>query len=92
MWKKNDMHKNRISVPNTITLEKPHLFQPGLIDLPIVIRVSPLDFLDTVENNTTEEVDEIDIIFTSDLNDSTFSHYMTQPKSMIQRSFIKTFY
>ena len=62
-----------------------------MIELPIVIRVSPIDFLDTVDKSITEGVDEIDIIFTSDPHDITFSHYMDQPKSMIQRKLIKKF-
>ena len=54
-----------------------------MIELPIVLRASPIDFLDTIDKNIIEEIDEIDIIFTSDLHDITFSLYMTQPKSMI---------
>ena len=76
IWKKNDVIINEISVPITITLEKPHLFTPSMIELPIVTRVSLLDFLYTFHKNITEELDEIDIIFTSDLKDMTFLHYM----------------
>ena len=75
---KNDIVINKISVPRKITIDKPHLFQPSMIELPIVIRVSPIDFLDTLDKNTTEKVDEIDIIILSDLDDITFSHYMTK--------------
>ena len=63
---KKDMLIIKISVPGTITLEKPHLFKPSLID-------------------------EIDILITSDFDDITFSYYMTQPKSMIQKKLIKNF-
>ena len=42
MWKKNDVLIYKISVPSTIALEKPHLFQSSMIELPIVVRVSPL--------------------------------------------------
>ena len=48
MSKKNDMLINKSSIPSTITLEKLHLFGPNMIELPIVIRVSTLDFLDTI--------------------------------------------
>ena len=72
----------KISVPSTITLRKPQLFKPSMIDLPIVIRVSPLDFLDFVDKKITGEVGEIDIIFTSDHKDMTFLLYMNQPRSM----------
>ena len=77
---------NKISVPSIITLEKPHLFKPSMIELPIVIRVSCLDFLDTFDRNINNEVDELNIIFISDLDDMKFSHYMDQPKSMLCRN------
>ena len=92
MWKKNDVLIKKISVSSTTTPEKPHLFKPSMIELPIVKKVSPIDFLDTVDESITEGVDEIDIKFTSDLHDITFSHYMDQPKSMIQRKLIKKFF
>ena len=79
--KKNEVLKNKISVPSTITPEKPHLFQPSMIELPIVIRLSPIDFLNTFDKNINNEVDEINIILISDLEDMTFSHYMAQPKN-----------
>ena len=79
----NDVLINRISVPSTITLEKPHLLQPSMKELPIVVRVSPLDFLDTFDKNIKKEVDEIVITFFFDLKDKTFSHCMTQPRSML---------
>ena len=80
MWKQNDVLVNMISVSSTITLEKPHLFRPSMIELPIVERVSPLDFLDTFDKNINDEVDEINILIVSDLRDMTFLHYMTKPK------------
>ena len=92
MWKKNDVLINRISVPSTITLEKPHLFQPSMIELPIVVGVSPLDFLDTFDRNINIEVIEIIIIIKSDLDDFTYSHYMSQPKSMLCRKLVRNFH
>ena len=93
MCKKSDVLINKISVPSTITLEKPHLFKLSMIEVPIVIRVSPLDFLDTFDRNIKNEVDEIVIIFISDLKDVTFTRYMTQPRSMLcsklERNFIE---
>ena len=82
MWKKNDILINKISVPSIIILEKSYLFKPCMIELPIVIRVSPLDTLDTAHKNIKEEIDELNIIFTSHLKDSTFSHYMNQPNAL----------
>ena len=88
MWKKNDVLINKNSVPSPIALQKPQLFKPSLIDLPIEVGVSPLDFLDTFDRNCiNDEVDEINVIFISDFKDMTFSHYMVQPKSLFQRKF-----
>ena len=50
-----------------------------MVELPIVIKVSPLDFLDTFGGNINLKVNEIDIIHTTDLKDMTFSHCMAQP-------------
>ena len=91
MWKKNDVLINKISVPSTMTLEEPHLFKPSMIELPIVTRVSPLDFIDTVDKNRTAEVDEIIRIFISELKDMTFSHYIDQQKSMLGRKLVENF-
>ena len=82
---KNDMPMNKISDSSMIILEKAYLLKPSMIELPIVIRVLPFDFLDTVHKNITKEVDEIDIKFTFNLDGITFSYYTAQPKSMIQR-------
>ena len=72
MWKKNDILINKSFFPSIFTLEKAHLFKTSMIVLPIVIGVSPLDFLDTVDKDITEDVDKIDITTTSDLRDMTF--------------------
>ena len=69
---KNDKLINKISIPSTITLEKPHLFQSSMIELPIVVRVSPLDFLSTIDGTINNEVDEKNIIFVFGLKDFTF--------------------
>ena len=62
-----------------------------MIELPIVIRTSPLDFLDTFDGNINNEVDEINLIFISDLKKMPFSHYMAQPKTMFCRKLIRNF-
>ena len=82
---------NKISVPNTITLQEPCLFKPSMIDLPIVVRVSPIVFLDTFARKRNE-VDEIKIILTSKLKGMTFSHYMAEPKSTLCRKLVRIFY
>ena len=91
MWKKNDVLINNVFVPSTITIEKPHLSKSSIIGLPIVVRVLPLDFLDTFDRNISNEVDEIKTISISDLTDITFFHYMDQPKSMLCRKLVKNF-
>ena len=91
MWKKNNVLLNKSSVPSTITLEKPHLFKSSLIELPIVVRVSPLDILDTFDRNINNEVDEINITFKSDLEDIEFSQHMDQPESMLCRKLVRIF-
>ena len=77
---------NKISVPGLVTP-----FKPSMIELPIVVRVSTLVFLDTFDRNINNEVDEINIILISDLKDITFFHYMDQLKSMIQRKLERNF-
>ena len=62
-----------------------------MIELPAVIRMSPLDFLDTFDMNINNEVDEIKKIIISDLKDIKFSHYMAQPKSMLCRKLTRKF-
>ena len=90
MWKKTDVLINKISVPSTTTLQKPHLFKPSIIEFPIVVKVRPLDFLDTFDRSClNDESDETKIIFTSDLDSITFSPYMAQPKSMLRRKLVK---
>ena len=91
MWKKNDVLINKISIPSTVTLEKPHLFKSSMIELPIVVGVSPLHFLDTFDRNINNEGDEIIIMFISDLKDITFFHYMDQPKLMLCRKLGRNF-
>ena len=89
MWKKSDLLINKVSVPNTILLEKARLFKRSMIELPVVVRVSTPDFLDTFDRIIINEVDEIKILFISDLKDITFFHYMDQPNSRLCRKLIK---
>ena len=88
---KNDVLINGISTPSTFTLEKPHLFRPSMIELPIVIRVSALDFPYRFDGNIKDEAHEINIKFVSNFEDMTFSLYLTQPKSMICRKLVRKF-
>ena len=65
---------NEIFVPSKITLEKPLLLQPSMIGIQKVVRILPLDFLDTFDRNKNGEVDEINRKITSDLEDMTLTH------------------
>ena len=90
MWKKKDMLINKISIPSAITLEKPHLFSSSKFELPIVLRVPANDSLDQFHKECIlHEVDEINMIFVSDLEHVSFNQYMIQPKSMLCRRLIK---
>ena len=92
MWKKTEMVVNRISVPRTITVQKSLLFEPSMFELPAVVRVSQIDFLYIFDRSCINgEVDEINIISTSDIKVMTFSHYMAQPKSMSCRKLVRNF-
>ena len=91
MWMKNDVLINKTSVPSKITLEKPQWFKSCIIELPLVIKVSSLDFLDTFDRSMKNEVDEIVIFFISDRKGMTFSHYMTQPMSVLCRKLERSF-
>ena len=86
MWIKNDLVVNKISVPNTFS------YKQKWNGLPIIVRGSSCDFLDTFDKNyKNEDVDEIVIIFISDLKDMTFSDYLTQTKSMLCRKLVRNF-
>ena len=66
------------------------MFRPSIIELNMIERVQPTDFLDTFNRNCiNDEVDEINTIFTSDRKDMTFSHYKAQPKSMFCRKLVR---
>ena len=92
MWMKNGLIVKKISVPSTIPLQKPNLFKPSLIGLPIEVRVPSFGFLDTFDSDCiNEEIDEKNIAFTSDLKDMSLSHYMAQPKSMLCRKLVRNF-
>ena len=89
MWEENDVLIKKTFVSSTITIQKPYLFEPSLIELPIVLRVPAVDFLDTFDRSCiNDEVDEFNLIFIPDLDDITFSHYMAPPKSLLCRKLV----
>ena len=85
-WMNNGLVVNKISVPSTFS------FKQNWYGLPIIVRGSMCVFLDTFDENCiNDDVDEIVIIFISDLKDMTFSHCMAQPKSMFCRKLERNF-
>ena len=89
MWKKNGVLIEKISVPRIITLEKRYMGMSNIIGIPIVEKVTLVDYLDTFYSFMNSVVDEMNIIFLSDLKDITFFHYKDQPKSMVCRRLIR---
>ena len=87
IWKKNDMIINKISVPHTITLRRTDMFKPVMFEIPIYVDVSKREFQDVVDRNCIHNTisDEIDIIFISNLKETTLQHYMKQPRSILCR-------
>ena len=85
--KKNDMIKNKISIPRKITLRRTHMFKPDVFEIPIYVKVSERDFLDIVDRNCAYNIisDEIGILFISKFKEITLQHYMKQPRSMLCR-------
>ena len=91
MWMKNDVLINKISVPSTNTLGKPHLLKLSLFELPIVVRISPLNFLNIFDRHINNEVDQIIKLFISNLEDITLFNYMDQPKSLLCKKLLRNF-
>ena len=85
--KKNDMIINKISIPRTITLQRTHMFQPDMFEIPIYVKVSEREFLNIVDRNCAYIIisDEIDKIFISKYKEMTLQHYMKQSRSMLCR-------
>ena len=94
IWKRDDMIINKISVPQTNTLQRTDMFKPILFEIPIYVRLSECKFLDIIDRNCVYNIisDEIDIIFISKLREMTLKHYMKQPRSMLCRKLEKKFY
>ena len=83
---------NKISVPSVVKVRKVDLFEPVMIDFPIMLKISAFDYLYHFSKEcVNDEVDEIDIIFTSDIDDITFFHYKDQPKTLLCRKLLRKF-
>ena len=84
---------NKISIPRTITLQRTHMFNPDMFEIPIYVKVSEREFLDIFDRNCVYYTisNEIEILFISDLKEMTIQHYMNQPRSMLSRKLERDF-
>ena len=74
-WMNNGLVVNKILVPSTCS------YKQKWNGLPLKVRGSSCDFLDTFDKNCkNDDDDEIVIIFISCFKDMTFLHFMLQPK------------
>ena len=87
IWKKNDVIKNKTSVPRIITYIQTHMFKPIVEEIPFYVKVSLKEFQKMIDRGCECNIitDEIFIIFISKLKDITISHYVVQPRSMLCR-------
>ena len=87
-WLKDNVIKDAVNIPNMMILQK--CYKRGLQDdgEEILSLVTCDVYLSEFHDMMTEKSDEVHIIFTSDLRDITFFHYMQQPKSMLVRRLI----
>ena len=87
IWKRDDMIKNKISVPQTNTLQRTDMYKPFMFEIPIYVRLSECKFLDIIDRNCVYNIisDEIDIIFISEFKEMTLQRYKKQPRSMLCR-------
>ena len=93
IWKENDVIKNKISIPCTITMRRTHMFKLDMFEIPIYVQVSKREFLDIVDRNCAYNIisDEIDIIVISKFKEMTLQHYVKQPRSMLCRKLERNF-
>ena len=92
IWKKNDIIISKSSIASIVKLRKPHLFEPNMIELPIMLKIPAYVFVDQFNKECiNDKIDEIIIIFKSNPNDITFLYYMNQPKSMLCRQLVRKF-
>ena len=93
IWKKNDMSINKISIPRTITLQRTHMFQADMFEIPTYVKVCEPEFLNIVDRNCAYNLisDEIDLIFISKPKEMTLQHYMEQPRSMLSRKLVRDY-
>ena len=75
---------NKTSVPSRIT------YHQIMMRLTITRKQTACDYLNKYNQGCMiDEVDEIVILFISDLKNMTFSHYIAQPKSILCRKLVR---
>ena len=90
-WEINDEIQFKLSVPHVVS------FGMVVHSMTINIKETACDFLDRaikayLNGQEIEKIDEIEIGFTSDLEDITFKHCKDLPKPMICRNMIRRFF
>ena len=91
VWKKDKVVINVVNKPNMMILQKSYMGTLGDDAQKTLSLVSCDDYLSDFYDMMTEKSDKIHILFTSDLKDITFFHYMQQPKSMPCRKLIRKY-
>ena len=93
IWKRDDMIINKVSVPQTNTLQRTDMFKTIMFEIPIYVRLSECKFLDIIHRNCVYNTisDEIDIIFVSEFKEMTLQSYIKQPRSMLCRKLEKNY-
>ena len=85
-WMKNGSIVNKISVPSIL------IYHQIMMRLTITRKETACDHLNSYSQGCMiNEVDEIVIIFISDLKDMKFLEYLAQPKSMLCRKLVRIF-
>ena len=93
IWKRDDVMINKISVPQTNTLQRTDMFKPIMFEIPIYVRLSERKILDIIDKNCVYNIisDEIDIIFISEFKEMTLQSFIKQPRSMLCRKLEKNY-
>ena len=90
-WKVNDSINYKKTVPNM------RAYGQKVYSIPINITETAGEFLDKDIRGypnllTIDKIEEVEIVFISDLKEMTYTHYVQQPKSMLYRKKIRRFF
>ena len=87
-----DMTNNKITVPNIVS------YAATAYNCLLIINESAFDFLNRALKGylchelSPNKIKETEIVFISDLKDTTFSNYLQQPKSMLCRKMLRRYF